>query len=71
MGKMILLVVLGSFIIMGRYMMSNNDMANDAVANVIDYYASANAKHIAASGANLAMGQINKNLSWRTGYKNE
>ena len=39
MGKMVLLVVLGSFIIIGRYMMSNNDVANDAVANVIDYYA--------------------------------
>ena len=71
MGKMILLVVMGSFIIMGRYMMSNNDVANDAIANVVDYYETANAKHIAASGANLAMGKLKNDLHWRTGFSNE
>ncbi len=71
MGKMILLVVMGGYIIIGRYMMSNNDVANDAVANVVDYYETANAKHIAASGANLAMGELKSDLKWRTGFSNE
>ena len=30
----------------------------------------ANAKHIACSGANLALAKISNNLSWNTGYHN-
>ncbi len=71
MGKMVLLIVLGSYIILGRYMFSNNDIANDAVNNVIDYYGSAHAKHIAASGANLAVSALYKDKNWKEKIDNE
>ena len=71
MGKMVLLVVLSSYIILGRYMFSNNDIANDAINNVIDYYGSAEAKHIAASGANLAVAKLYKDKTWTGGITNE
>ncbi len=71
MGKMVLLIVLGSYIILGRYMFSNNDIANDAVNNVIDYYSSAEAKHIAASGANLAVSKLYKDNTWSGSINNE
>ena len=71
MGKMILLVVLGCYIILGRYMFSNNDIANDAINNVVDYYGSAEAKHIAASGANLAVAKLYKDKTWSGNISNE
>jgi hypothetical protein len=68
MGKMIILVVLGSYFILGTIMINNGNVATDTVDNVVDYYSRANAKHIASSGANLALGKIAADLSWNTGY---
>ena len=70
MGKMIILMVLGSYFIIGTILINNGNMAKDTVENVVDYYSMANAKHIACSGANLALAKISNNLSWNTGYHN-
>ncbi|MDP4115139.1 MAG: hypothetical protein Q8903_03345 [Bacteroidota bacterium] len=70
MGKMILLVVLGSYMVIGVLMQRNNQSANDAINNVIEYYGWANARHIASSGANMAVSNLFKDNTWRTGYSN-
>jgi len=70
MGKMIILLVLGSYLIIGSIMRNNNNISNDSVQNVVDYYIKANAKHIASSGANLAVSNVFRNRFWRTGYNN-
>jgi hypothetical protein len=70
MGKMILLIVLGSYMVIGVLMQRNNQSANEAVDNVIAYYGWANARHIASSGANMAVSNLFKDNTWRTGYSN-
>jgi hypothetical protein len=69
MGKMVLLVVLGSYFLIGNFLRNNGDTSTDTVTNVVNYYAQTNSKHIASSAANLAVANVYKDKKWKSGFK--
>ncbi len=65
MGKMVLLVVLGVYMILGRILLTNHSIATDTVNNIVEYYSNSNVRHIASTGAQIAISNLLRDKSWR------